>query len=114
VTVNQQPPSLRLSDVPKAFWAGLVLAAVGFVVNVSETSRSSSPDGTTCSYTNYAAFAFAVVIVICIVTGWQDRGRRAPAYRLAAPITAAFTIALLGLAFVHVFRGTGTIGGACN
>lgn len=103
-----------MDHVPKAFWVGLVLFALAFVVNLSTTSRSSSSAGASCSYTDIAALGFAAAIIICIAAAWQDRKSRHPARRLNAPAMFVFSAVLVALAVVHVLRGTGTLGGPCG
>lgn len=110
-----QPPSgIRWSDVPKAFWAGLVLSALGFVVNVTSVQVDSSPAGVSCSYTNWSAFVFAVAILGCVAAAWQEQRRRNVMYRLMLPAMAGFSVILVGFAVVHALRGAGTVGGDCN
>lgn len=107
-------PHISFGAVPTAFWVGLAIGAVAFFVKLTSQTISSGSHGYSCSYHNYAGFLAAAGIVVCLIVGWAARASVRADYRLAVPLTLAISVLMLGLAFVHVLRGTGTIQNPCD
>ena len=89
----------------------MVFALLGFVVRCSSTS-SSSRNGqlTECSYVDAGALLFGAASVVAGLIGVGASLRRTDDKALMLGISLVSV--LVGI--VHLMRGTGTIGGACN
>lgn len=108
-----QRPRSAAGSVPNAFWAALIVGAVAFAVKISVQVETSGSDGYSCSYHNFAGFAAAAAIVVLLLIGLVARASVHPEARLAGSLTMLFTVVLLGLAVVHLLRGTGSIQSEC-
>jgi len=107
-------PSTKLNAVPTPFWVGLGIAAITFVFHLSTKTVVVDGSGYSCEYHDYAGFIGAALIVVCVIAGWAGRKQLHAARRLALPLMYGATAVLLALALLHVLRGVGTIGSACD
>lgn len=113
-----QPTTHSPKALPKAFWFGLGVALVGFVVHISSSStRTVNGEMVECSYLDIFALLAAVVAAVCAVAvAKAGLARPNPWSKLARPsrgLVLAGSAVLVVLAVVHVLRGVGMIGGPC-
>ncbi|GAB2488476.1 hypothetical protein [Jatrophihabitans fulvus] len=107
-----------LWQVPAAFWVGLGIAAVAFVVHIeSLTVRTSTLGGRpeySCQYSDLVGFFAALAILATVAAGWAHRRSRHPRAKLPMPYMAVFTVVLVALSVMHALRGNGTIMSPCD
>ena len=98
-------------ETPMAIRVAMICALLGFVARCSSTS-SSTRNGrlTECTYVDGGALLFGGVTVVASLIGIAASLRRSEDKALMLGIS----IVTLLVGIVHLMRGTGTIGGACN
>jgi len=95
-------------ELPGAAKTALICAVLGFVITIDSTTVKSSRGDVNCSYTNISALGFGAAAgiagVVALVLGAKRRHR-------ATLVVGAVCVAV---AVLHVLRGVGSVGGACN
>lgn len=93
--------------------AALIIAALGFVISITSTSRVTA-DGEVgqCTFIDAGALAAAAVTTVLALVGFFQRpaGRDNP---LPMPWRLGTLIVLLLVAGLHVLRGLGLVFGPC-
>ncbi|BAN03946.1 hypothetical protein [Ilumatobacter coccineus] len=98
-------------NTPASIRTAMVSAILGFVVRCSSTTTSSRNGRLTeCSYFDGGAAFFGVVAIITGLVGCVVAFKRTDDKTLMLVIS----IVSVGVGVLHVLRGVGTVGGACN
>ncbi len=96
---------------PGAIKVGGISAILGFVVSCSSTSVRQSNGSFECSYFDGGALLLGILAILGGLVGIATCVRRDEDDRTAL-LAASAVIVLVGI--VHVLRGVGQVGGACN
>lgn len=98
-------------NTPASIRTALVAAILGFVVRCSSTTTSSRNGRLTeCSYFDGGAVLFGAVAILSGLIGCVAATRRQDDKTLMLVIS----IVSVAVGVLHILRGVGTVGGACN
>ena len=112
-TVVCEPDRMTFSwkNTPASIRTAMITAILGFVIRCSSTSTSSTNGRLNeCSYTDGGALLFGGVTIIAGIAGIAAATQRKDDKALMIIIS----VVCVAVGVVHVLRGTGSIGGACN
>jgi len=104
---------MRISNVPKAYWVALVIAALGFVVSFSWTQTSSIDGVAACSFLDLGPILAALASLGLVGVAIAQQRRRHPNARVPMPWIVGGSALVAAIAVVHVLRGVGILGGPC-
>ncbi|WP_092502216.1 hypothetical protein [Agrococcus jejuensis] len=107
---------MRISHVPRAYWAALVVSALGFVVSMSSTTMGSPAAAgtvTACSFLDLGPLVAAAGSVALTLVALGERRRQHVDARASVPWVLTGVAVVAALAVVHVLRGLGVLGGPC-